>query len=1062
MTLVSHLPPDFADNQRYLLSDVLNGAVERFGQRRMAVATGFFSPRVWQLLRASLPRLDDFRLLLGKEPDVEQGGSAALDLRAYFKYQLAGDLESMAFDRQWADLVDELLAFLHHDHVAIRLSQGAFLHAKAYIFPEYAVVGSSNFTPAGLTANSELNLVSTNRAVAGEILDWFEGKWQGGEDYKPELIATLEASKFGSQQYRPFDVFLKALHEYFKDRISPEAPSATVDLAAFQEEGRNEAIRLLDRHHSVLIADAVGLGKTYLGLSLLDHYVVGARKRSYRPRGLVICPAQLRESVWKPILESYGLAIPVLSQEELGREDFDLKRYGRYDVVLIDESHNFRNPATNRYRNLSRMLIGGRVNKKIVLMTATPINNSIWDLYHQFLLMTRGSDSYYRDFGIANLKGFFTRVDKGSAELFDLLEETTVRRSRQDIRRRQQEGEKIIVAGRDVHFPDRRLHALHYDLDASLPGWYGEIDNLIENLGLVSYNIEQYKRRGAEEHAVQFNRARISLIKTVLLKRLESSAAAFEVSIRRQAEFQRRFLTLLREGRLLDAARYRKLVSVEEDDERAEAVDSIIASLPPVEASEYNLEAMSRQVESDVGCLQGILDWLDLVRDPATVAGRRPLKQDDKLRALKQSLASDRLRGRKLLIFASFQDTAQYIDAMLRADRDWFTRAGSPQIGLITGSVPPAERQRLVRRFAPKANRTAEEQDDLSWQPPADQIQILISTDVLSEGQNLQDASVVLNYDLHWNPVRMIQRAGRIDRIGSEHDPVHIYNTFPDEGLNDLLGLVGRLTQRILTIDTAIGLDASVLGEVISEKSLAEIRRLKQNDQRLLDELEQESELASAEEMKFPLLKYIFEAGEDRIREIPLGVHSGRSAGPAGTFFAFRARDRHFWRFYPADGSATQTEVQRIYRHLACDPSEPRRMPPGYDVFPVLERAPEEILAQLRHERGARRIPPPMTGITRRLYDTLSAPGLFDRGDDEQRQRLIRVLRNASLRPFERDRTLRNLLKEYEQTKDASAFQSELEDFFAENDLLSAGDERRLVEEVHAEDLRLVCYEVLH
>ncbi len=1061
MTQIAALPPDFADNERHALRDVLNDAVLRWGQDRLWLASGYFSPRVWPLVREAFPRLADFRLLLGAEPAIEQGGSATLDLRAYFKAKIAGDLDALQFNREQAALVDDLLAYLRRDDVAVRLYAGAFLHAKAYIFPEIAIAGSSNFTPAGLTSNAELNLVHKNAGVAAQLREWYAGKWAQAEEYKPALIDLLDASKFGRKPYTPFDVFIKALYEYFKDRIAPDRPEGGgVELASFQEEGKREAIRLLERHHAVLIADAVGLGKTYIALALLEHELRRRRPGGRPARALVICPAQLRDGVWRPALEREGIMATVLSQEEVGREDFDWKRWGRVDVVVVDESHNFRNPATNRYRNLSRLIISGRPSKKVILLTATPINNSIWDLYHQILLMARGSDSYYRDFGIANLKGFFLRVSKGAAELFDLLEETTVRRSRLDIKRRQRDGEVIAVAGREVRFPERRLHALEYDLDATLPGWYGEIDGLIEQLGLVSYNIEQFRRRGAEDRTVQFNRARIWLIKSVLLKRLESSAAAFEVSIRRQAEFQKRFLALLREGRLLDAGAYRRLVSVEEEDERPEAVEKVIAGLPVVDAGAYDLAAMAQQVEADVNTLAGILDWLDLVREPVSIEGRRPLKQDDKLRQLKRALAGPPLRGRKVLIFTSFQDTAEYLAGMLRADAAWQVEAGQPHIELITGAVPPVERQRRVRLFAPRANRTADELEDLAWRPPENQIQVLICTDVLSEGQNLQDAGAVINYDLHWNPVRMIQRAGRIDRIGSEHDPVHIFNVFPDEGLNDLLGLVGKLTEKILQIDTAIGLDASVLGEIVSERSLEELRRLRRGDPTVLEELEREGELASTEEMKFPLLKFIFEVGEGEVQEIPLGIHSARTGTP-GVFFAFRARDRSFWRFYPLDGSDPVTDVPRIYRLIACDRAAPRMDPTAIDIFPWLERATADILAQLRQERGARRIPPALVGIARRLFDALSIPSMFDQVDEEQRARLVRVVRQASLRPFERDRTLRQIVTEYENSRDAAAFHAALEAFFLENGLLESGDERRMVQEIRGEDLQLVCYEIL-
>ena len=235
--------------------------------------------------------------------------------------------------------------------------------------------------------------------MADQLRAWFESKWADSPDYKPDLIATLRESKFGSKPYTPFDVFIKALYEYFKGRLNlaPE-PGAVIDLARFQEEGRNEAIRLLDRWGGVLIADAVGLGKTYIGLSLLEHELVHKRRRGRVPRGLIICPAQLRELVWRPRLDEFGIHADILSQEEIGRASFDWKRYREVDVVLVDESHNFRNSATNRYSALMKIISGGR-RKRVILMTATPVNNSLFDLYAQLSLLTRGDDRYYRAAG---------------------------------------------------------------------------------------------------------------------------------------------------------------------------------------------------------------------------------------------------------------------------------------------------------------------------------------------------------------------------------------------------------------------------------------------------------------------------------------------------------------------------------------------------------------------------------------------------------------------------------------------------------------------------------------
>ncbi len=419
----------------------------------------------------------------------------------------------------------------------------------------------------------------------------------------PDLIDTLRASKFGSKPYTPFEVFMKALYEYFKERLVLEQnQAATVDLARFQEEGKAEAIRLLDKWGGVLIADAVGLGKTFIGLSLLERELLTKRKRGRVPRGVVICPAQLRDLVWRPRLQEYGIpVVEVLSQEEVGRADFDWKRYRDLDVVLVDESHNFRNSSTNRYRNLSKVITGGR-RKRVILMTATPVNNSLYDLYHQLLLLARGDERFYRPLGISHLRAYFKAAMEGGLEIFDLLEETTVRRSRADIRRRQEAGEQVIVSGKPVRFPDRRLLRIDYDLDGTYRGLYARITDALERLYLVAYNLAAYVRTKTErtEQDVQRNNALIALMKMLYLKRLESSAAAFEESIKRQAQFQYGFLQMLQAGKLLDAASYRKLLAMEADEERPERADEILAQLSAVSPEQYDMPRIQEGVKFDL------------------------------------------------------------------------------------------------------------------------------------------------------------------------------------------------------------------------------------------------------------------------------------------------------------------------------------------------------------------------------------------------------------------------------------------------------------------------------
>jgi superfamily II DNA or RNA helicase len=1054
-----YLPPDYLDNtDQRNVAEALARIIRDWEQRELDVATGFFEPDAWRDLGAAFSLLHRLRLLLGKAPELEGTGWDRIDLRHYYRCKLQGDLEVLPFDREYASMVDSLLAFLRRDSVEVRLYR-SFLHAKAYIFPQLAIVGSSNLTAAGLNRKAELNLVRKEEAVAQALRrDWFENFWADAEDYKTDLIQALEASKFGTTPYIPFDVFIKALYEYFKERLTPEAPEAAVgvNLAAFQQEGLREAIRLLDRHQGCIIADAVGLGKTYIGMGLLEYYLLRKRRRGYIPRGLIVCPAQLRDLLWCSKLDEYGIKATIRSMEEMGRQDFDWKALNGYDFVLVDESHNFRNSGTGRYQNLNKLICTGKRDKYVVLMTATPINNTIWDLYHQVMLLARGSESYYREYGITNLNGFFKRVTEGAAELFDLLEESAIRRSRYDIKKRQAAGEKVILPGKgEIHFPERELRAIGYNLEQTYYGFYDEIANQIERLSLVSYNIEQF-RKGRDEVVVERNNALIGIMKTTFLKRLESSLRAFEVSVRRQAKFQRRFFDLLQQDRLLDSPSHRKIIALEEEEEPAEAVEELIATLPEVSAADYDLAAIREHLETDLSIFSDLLTWIEIVREAAGgVAG-----QDAKLAAVKAELAGP-LRGQKVLIFTYFQDTAKYLSDSLRDDEAWATQAGNPATSLITGSTPHQDRGHLVKRFAPVAN-TPETEEGLRERRAlqADELQILISTDVLSEGQNLQDAGVLVNYDLHWNPVRMIQRAGRIDRLGTPFETLTIYNCFPEEGLETLLRLVERLQRRIADIDRTVGLDASVLGEVIHPRSLEDLKRIKAGERQVLDELEQVAELVSTDEMKLPLILYLQSLGEQRVQEIPLGIHSGKRSPVAGTFFAFKARDRHFWRFYPADGGEPITDKRRIFKLIRCARDEPRIVP-EHSIFDLLERATQDIFNELKALRATRKIRPPMTGLNRQFYHRLNQATLFEQVPDELRQRVSQVLMNVSLRPFQRDPTIKAIQAAVKDNGSMLALAEQLDAFFVENELYREVIEPTVLEQIQEQDLQLVCYEIL-
>lgn len=353
---------------------------------------------------------------------------------------------------------------------------------------------------------------------------WFERFWDDpcvDLDYKTKLIDTLNASKFGSKAYTPYQVFVKALYELFKDDTGIEGSDRTsLELASFQQQGFEQAVKLLEKHQAVMVADAVGLGKTYIGLRLIEHYLQKERQPGYVPKALIVCPAQLRDLVWIKKLDEFGIKANIISQEELGRSTFDIKPYNKHDIVVVDESHNFRNSGTNRYRNLQRLLGSGKRHKRVVFLTATPINNTVYDLYHQILLMTCNTETYYREWGITNLNSYFKALNKGDVEITELLMQTMVRRSRQDVIKRQQAGEQVFIGGKEIHFPKRQLENFTYNFEDSYQGLYAGIASQIENLNLSPYKIKAFKKRlnKQDEAQVKRNEALTALMKSLWLK----------------------------------------------------------------------------------------------------------------------------------------------------------------------------------------------------------------------------------------------------------------------------------------------------------------------------------------------------------------------------------------------------------------------------------------------------------------------------------------------------------------------------------------------------------------
>lgn len=555
--------PDIIDNSipERKLGNVLNEVI--ISGANVYIASGYFNLGGYKLIKERLNGAKEVLILLGR-------ALSPIDIRPpeLFIEELRQEAEENMDSPEAKATIQDFLKWLEKPDVQIKIYKKHFYHGKFYIIEgvpiigSIAISGSSNFTEAGLTHNTEFNMVQKQQVAVSEVKKKFEELWNESEDYKEKLKSLY--SDF-TKHYTPYEVYLKILYAYFEDKfaeISPtdEIPSPII-LADFQRDGYLAALQAIDRYGGVILSDSVGLGKTYLALRILDDFAYRLRQKA-----LIICPAQLKDILWEPKLRDAGIRADIVHREKVSR-DFPIESYADYDLIVVDESHNFRNSQTNCWKNLISTIIQGKP-KKVVLITATPVNNNVFDLYNQLRLITKDSDDFFKSAGITSLWGYFLKADRDKDTLYDLLEEIAVGRSRPFIRKYYAHAK---IDGEPISFPERKLNIIRYNIDETYQGIYEECSKAIENLILATYNIEGYRKetkglqldlfeglketllsKGWKENEVNDylmklgrNESVIGILKVLLLKRLESSIEAFKISIKRSSTSKKDFLKFL-------------------------------------------------------------------------------------------------------------------------------------------------------------------------------------------------------------------------------------------------------------------------------------------------------------------------------------------------------------------------------------------------------------------------------------------------------------------------------------------------------------------------------------
>lgn len=928
------IPPQIIDNERIKLVDFLVNLLKDNPNTNLDIATAFFNIKAFEMVKDYIKGVKRFRLLLGKAPEIKSDRTLGEELLRIIKEEVEG----LELSKENEDNVKTFIEFLKKPNVEVRIYDKQFLHGKTFIFDNAVVIGSSNFTPAGLTHNTELNTWLQEAQAEYVRKNWFEKFWQEARDFKKELIDLLEASRFGSKEYSPYEVFIKVIYELQKEDIKEQErleerdgiiPSK-VELSEFQEDAVVRIKSRLRKYGGVIIADSVGLGKTWIAKKIIEEFGFYKRKNF-----LVICPAQLRR-MWSEEIKSMMLPANVMSLEELASENFLEKAMETtsghledVELVIVDESHNLRNPLSNRWENFYT-LVWEHIAKKnkrpyIMFLTATPINNTIWDLYWQIMLLVGMDRTAFIKEGIPDLFKFFKKVDAiGDATLLnDLLNEISIRRTRDYIKKNYP---NATIKGKKITFPERVLENIDYKLDEAYNGMYKRIAKAItEELTMACYQLLKYKKveKLTPEEEWELNRmiALSGILKTIFLKRLESSVEAFRISIRTHIRFLQKLKEYMKEGKLLTKQAFNKyIVHLDEEIEKFED------KLQRFEVEEYRIEELFSDIDKDIEILKEILNSVEKITPD----------KDAKLNTVKKKLLELSKRG-QIILFTYYEDTLNYIWRQLKSSKEF----KKLRIEKISGSTSTRERIRIEKELSER------------------NIDILLSTDVLSEGTNLQSAQIVINYDLHWNPMRMLQRAGRIDRIGSPYRKIFVCNVFPEDELENLLKLVHILQTKIAKIDEAIGLDQRILGEEIHPKVFGIIRRIRMCDTKILDELDEMS-FGGGEKFYQPIKDFIKRQGFEelkRIEKIPYGIYSGLKKGKIrGIFFYYKYSDLfHFWYLYDIERERFLTNKSEIIDFISCPPNEKRVIPEFfqkvYEINNLVIRKIEESYKEFEQEQ---------------------------------------------------------------------------------------------------------------
>jgi len=928
---------------------------------KLSIVSAYFTIYAYEALKEKLDGIGGLQFLFGEPRFVKALDPNKTDKKSYKIEDEGLSLSNRLAQRQAARECSEWIK----NKVEIKsIRKANLLHGKMYHIAnggvEDAVLGSSNFTVRGLglaegSSNIELNLIVDGNRDRADLKNWFDALWEDEKLVEDVKADVLEYLKELYQDNAPEFVYFKTLYHIFEEYLSEESQGGlavlqnqVVDaeiwkaLFEFQKDGVKGAIKKLEAYNGCILADSVGLGKTYEALAVIKYFELK------NARALVLCPKKLRDnwtvyqaqnnSQLNPFIKD-RFAYTVLSHTDLSRDggcsgDVDLANinWGNYDLVVIDESHNFRNNTPgrkdengevitrSRYERLMEDIIQSGVKTKVLLLSATPVNNTLKDLRNQIYFIT-GSKKETMDtaldesLGIGSIQETLRMaqvnfnawakqsrdrktsqlLDSLGSEFFKLLDALTIARSRKHV--------TTYYAGNIAEgFPKREKPVSLYP-ETDTKGEFMSYDGLNDEISKYqlslfkpsSYIKPEFQAQYEPKKVAAFTQENrenflIGMMKVNFLKRLESSVHSFDLTLTRTISkidnlIKRidRFKEFQREN---PDVNWDDLKIEDADDE--ELQNAFEVSKAKIKMAHLNVDEWRKALKIDRDKLHG-LELFAREVTPDRDAKMLELKKLIAAKAKNPTVNKHGKQNRKVLVFSAFADTAAYLYENLK---EWARNELGIHIALVSGGA--AENQttlgrndfnQILTNFSPIAKM----REKMNGMPQDQEIDLLIATDCISEGQNLQDCDYLVNYDIHWNPVRVIQRFGRIDRIGSQNQKVHLVNFWPTQDLDKYISLKTRVEARMALVDLSATADDNLLNteeieELIAEDMRYRDRQLKRLREEVLN-LEDFDESISLtdftlDDFRAELDRFI-EANRQVLKDAPLGLYAVVPTDPA-------------------------------------------------------------------------------------------------------------------------------------------------------------------------------------